>query len=337
MTSRTCRPNLRKKHSSTDAPTAKSKEASLSLTQTVLFAAKTVEARSADATSSLATAKPRRTRPVNQADGTATHHQTSPGLRSLPRPEAPMDQGIRGASLGISVHTARSADSLVLQQYPAYSVETPESEIENEPVSEIHHTCHDPSCKDPNHWRLAHDSCNNKEAGRQGRREKILPRARLGHRHYRDTKILLYREQKGLCYLCNKPGPLNARRMRAGADSVQRERDRESMPVAGLHEPLVPEIEIATTLCPWYWDWLVDHTRPNVVLTKNQAIHVATRDAKETFGYGANQTIRGYLKDWTTPDQRGQCPFRVDRSDTSVGLQIKRGNWPRGWKEPPTQ
>jgi len=213
----------------------------------------------------------------------------------------------------------------------------PETETFQEPLSELHHSCHEPSCKDPMHWRLVHDSCNNKEAGRQGQRKTNLPRDRLGRRQHRDTLILLYREQNGLCWICKQPGPLTKR---GSVDSARREKERENSKGTaslGLHEPLIAEIEIATTLCPWYWDWLVDHTGADKLLTFNQAIHVATREAKETFGYGANQTIRGYLKDWTTPDTRGQCPFRVDRSDTAAGRLIKRGNWPRGWNEAPNQ
>lgn len=203
-------------------------------------------------------------------------------------------------------------------------------EFPPEPVNELHHTCHDPSCKDPNHWRVVHPSCNNKEAGRQGQREIKSPRARLGIRHYRDTILLLRREQKGLCWLCGKPGTV-LKQKPGNKDGVQKEKEREkeNLAVAGLHDPLVAEIEIGTTLRPWYWDWLIDHTGPGkAILTFNQAIYVANRDAIATFGYGAAQTIREYLKGWTTPNSEGKSPFRVDRSDTAVGKHIVRGKWP---------
>ncbi len=35
-------------------------------------------------------------------------------------------------------------------------------------IEELHHTCHDPACQDPNHWRGAHSKCNKSEAGRHG-------------------------------------------------------------------------------------------------------------------------------------------------------------------------
>ncbi len=46
-------------------------------------------------------------------------------------------------------------------------------------VEELHHDCHDPSCRDPTHYRGAHVKCNRSEANRQrssvsvkGEREK---------------------------------------------------------------------------------------------------------------------------------------------------------------------
>jgi hypothetical protein len=45
-------------------------------------------------------------------------------------------------------------------------------------IEELHHTCHDPICRDPSHWRGAHAHCNRSEAGRHGRVDSVKVRER---------------------------------------------------------------------------------------------------------------------------------------------------------------
>jgi len=111
--------------------------------------------------------------------------------------------------------------------------------------------------------------------------------------------------------------------------SVTKEKERKEKPVSGLHEPLIAEIDIASTLFPWYEDWLDRHVHPGLpVLTFRQAIYVATREAKKVFGYGSSEVLREYLNILTTPDANGKSPYLVNRGDTAVGKHIIRGNWP---------
>ena len=114
-------------------------------------------------------------------------------------------------------------------------------------------------------------------------------------------------------------------------DSVTPEKERENTPAAGLHEPLIAEIDIATTLFPWYEDWLDDHVPHGPggpPCTFRQAIYVAAREAKITFGYGSPEVLREYLNTLTTPDARGRSPYLVNRGDTAIGKHVIRGKWP---------
>jgi hypothetical protein len=176
------------------------------------------------------------------------------------------------------------------------------------------------------------------EARHGERGKKNVRRHRLSPGQYSITMALCIREQKGLCWLCKKPGceelhhschdpscrdpshwhgaHMHCNRSESGrhgrVDSVK-VGEQEKIWV----EPTSAEIEIGTTLWPWYGEWLFRHTEPGKILTKSNAIHSAAMDARRTLGYGSHQTLRGYLKEYTN---RLSGTF-IERSDPASAMK----------------